>query len=102
MARLADTAGISVTRRELCVLAVIESRTGPSGRVVAVLARGGEELRLCRVARVCGILIIRLVAAVASRWQRGVIAVDMALRTLTRRHSMRPSQRKCRVVVIEG
>jgi hypothetical protein len=102
MARLADTAGIPVTRREWGVLAVIESRTRPSGRVVAILARGGEELRLCRVARVCGILVIRLVTAVASRGQRGVVAVDVAFCTLTRRHSMGPSQRKRRVVVIEG
>ena len=89
-------------RRELRVLAVIERRTRPGGRIVAVLAGRWEKLRLRRVPGVRRVLVIRLVTAVASRGQRRVIAVDVAIGTMTWRHSVRSGQRKCSVVVIEG
>ncbi len=69
---------------------------------MAVLACSREKLWLRRVARVRRVLIIRLVAAVARRRQRGVITVNMAIRTLPRRYRMRARQRERGVVVIKG
>lgn len=101
MAGRADPVRVAVRRRELCVLRVIECRSGPGCRVMAVLARRREELWLRRVARVRGVLVIGLVTAVTRRGERSVIAVHVAIRTLPRRNRMRASQRESRVVVIE-
>jgi len=46
MARRANVIGAAMVGWELRVLCVIERGAGPRRRVVAVLARGGEELRL--------------------------------------------------------
>ena len=101
VARGADTVGVAVIDRELCVLGVIESRTRPGGSVVAVLARSREELRLRRVARICRVVVVGLVASDAGRGQRRVVAVDVAIGALARRNRVRSRQRERRVVVVE-
>ena len=102
VARGADVVGVAVACRELRVLRVIERRAGPSCRVMAVLACRWEELRLRLVARIGCVVVIRLVASVARRGQRGVVAIDMAIGTYARRHGVRAGQRECGVVVVEG
>ena len=97
----ADAVGIAVTSRELRVLRVVEARSCPRRGVMAVLARGREELRLRRVARICRVLVIRLMASDASRRQRRVVSVYVAVRALPWRHGVRTGQRKGRVVVVE-
>lgn len=93
---------LAVTRREGRVLRVIKSRPGPGRCVVAGLAGRREKLRLRRVARVRGVVVVRLVAADAGRRQCGVVAVDMAIGALSRGHRMGSGQGKRRIVVIEG
>jgi len=102
MAGRAHAAGVAVARRKLCVLRMVKCRARPSRGVVAILAGGGEKLRLCRVARVRRVVVVRLVAADARRRQRRVIAVDMAVSADSRRHRMRTRQREGRVVVIKS
>ena len=102
VARRAYALCVPVSDRELRILRVVERCTGPSRSVVAILARIGEELRLRGVARVRRVLIVGLVATVASRRQRRVIAVHVAIRALTRRNDVRPCQRERRVVVVES
>jgi len=99
--RGADVVGVAVTRWKLRVLRVIKRRTRPSGRVVATLARGREKLRLRGVARVRGVVVVRLMAADTSRRQRGVVVVDVAIGAHPWRHGVRTSQREGRVVVIK-
>lgn len=101
MAGRADPVGVAVIHREPRVLAVIKRRPRPGGRSMAALARSREERLLRRVARVGRILIIGLVATIASGRQRGVVAVNVAFRALPGRYSVRAGQRKCGVVVIE-
>ena len=88
--------------RELRVLRVVERSASPCRRVVTVLARLREELRLRRMAGIRRVLVVGLVATVARRRQRGVITVHMAIGTLPWRHSVLSGQRESRVVVIEG
>lgn len=88
MARRTNVVGVAMTRREGRVLRVIERRTRPGSRVVTVLAGGGEELGLRRVARIRGVVVIGLMATDARGRQRRVIAVDVAIYTLPRRHSV--------------
>jgi len=45
--------------------------------------------------------IVLLVAGVAQRAVQGVVVVDMAIRTLARRHGVRSSQREAGAVVVE-
>ncbi len=101
MARGADVVGVAVTCWELRVLRVIECRARPRSGVVAVLARGREELWLRRMARIRGVVVISLMTANASRRQSRVIPVHMAISALPRRRSMRSSQGEGRVVVVE-
>jgi hypothetical protein len=75
----ANVVGIAVTGWELRVLRVIERRTGPGTRVVAVLARCREELRLRCMAGICAGVVIRLMAADTLRRQSRVIAVYVAI-----------------------
>ena len=101
MARGAHVVGVAMVGRELRILRVVERSAGPGRGVVAGLARGGEELRLCRVTGVRGVVVVNLVAADASRRQGRVIVVDVAVRTHSRRHYVRAGERECRVVVVE-
>ena len=93
---------VGVRGWELRVLGVIERRTRPGGRVVAVLARGREELWLRRVAGVGGVVVISLMAADTGRRHRGVVAVDVAVIAYPRRYRVRTGQREGRIVVVEG
>ena len=102
MAGRAHVVRVSVTRREWGVLRVIESRTCPGSRVMAVLAGSWEELGLRRVARIGAVVVVGLMAADTGGRQRRVIAVDVAVRTLPRWNQVRPGQRECSVVVVEG
>ena len=102
MACRADVICVSVVRRKLRVLLMVERCVTPTRRVVAVLACRREELWLCRVARIRRLLIIRLVAAVTIGGQRRVIAVHVAIGALPRRHGMRSSKGKSCVVVIKS
>ena len=65
--RGANTVCVAMGDREPGVLRVIESGAGPCGCVVAVLARRREELRLSRVTRIGGVVVIGLVATDAGR-----------------------------------
>ena len=102
VARGAHIVGVAVTRRKLRVLRVIKRRTRPGRRVVAVLAGGWEKLRLRGMARVRGVVVVRLMAANAGRRQRGVVIVDVAIGAHPWRHGVRTTQREGRVVVIKG
>lgn len=88
MARGANSVGVAMVDGELRVLCVIERRTSPGGRVVAVLAGGREELRLRGVAGVGGVVVIGLMAADTGRGQCRVVAVDVAVGAYPRRYSM--------------
>jgi len=101
VARGANTVGIAMVNRESRVLRVIECRAGPGCGVVAVLARGREELLLRRVAGIGGVVVIGLMAADTSRGQRGVVAVDVAVGAYPRRCLVRAGEGECRIVVIE-
>lgn len=101
VARGAHTVGVAMVDRELGVLRVIECRTSPCGRVVAVLTCCREELRLRRMAGIGCVGVVGLMATDARGWQRGVVVVDMAVRAHTRRHQVRTSKRERSVVVIE-
>ncbi len=102
MARRANVVRISMRSRELRVLGVVKSSPGPCRRVVAVLACRWEELGLRRVARIGGVVVIRLMAADAGCRQRRVVVVHVAIGANTRRHRMRSRQRERRVVVVKG
>jgi len=97
----ANAVGVAMVDRELGVLRVIECRTSPGGRVVAVLARGRKELRLGGVSRIGCVVVVSLMATDAREWQRGVVVVDMAVRAHTRRHHVRTSKSERCVVVIK-
>jgi len=88
--------------REIRVLRVIECRPSPGGGVVAVLARGREELRLRGMAGVGGVVVVGLMATDARGWQRRVVIVDMAVRAHPRRYEVRTGKGEGCVVVIEG
>jgi len=78
----ANSARIAVIGWELRVLCMVERGAGPSAGVVAVLARGREELRLCSMARIRGVVVVGLVTTYADRGQGRVIVVDVAIRAL--------------------
>ena len=79
MAGGADAIGSAVIRGEPCV---IKDRAQPRSRVVARLARGREARRL--MVGVGRAVVVRLMAAVASRRQSRVVVVHVALRTWDR------------------
>ena len=88
VARRAHSVRVAMVHGELRVLRVIEGRTGPRRGVVAVLARRREELRLSGVARIRGVVVIRLMAAVTGGWQRRIVRVDVAVCALARRNGV--------------
>lgn len=88
MAGRADAAGVAVSDWERRVLRVIERCTRPGGGVVAVLASRREKLRLRRVARVGGVVVVSLMAPDAGRGQRRVVVVYMAIAAYAWRHRM--------------
>jgi len=102
MAGRANSARIAVVDRELRVLRMVERGAGPSRRVVTILAGGREELRLCSMARVRGVVVVGLVTANARGWQRRVVVIDVAIRALPRWNRVRTCEGKGRVVVVEG
>ena len=102
MARRAHAVGVAMVDRKRSVLRVIERRILPVRGVVAVLARRREKLRLGRVPRIRGVVVIALMAADAGRRQRGVVIVDVAVGAGPRGHRVRSRQWKGRVVVIES
>jgi hypothetical protein len=102
MARGAYVVSASMAGWEWRVLGVIEGRSRPSSRCVTTLAGGREELRLRLVARVRGVVVIRLVAADTRDRQSRVVPVYVAVRALARRHRVRTRQRERRVGVVEG
>lgn len=79
---------VTVVRRERRVLSVVEGRASPTGRVMAVLARGREELGLRRVSGIRRIVVVRLMASDASSRQRCVVAIDVTIATLAGRHEV--------------
>lgn len=81
---------------------MVKRRTRPCGRVVAVLACRGEELRLGRMAGISGVVVIGLMATDTGCRQSRVIVVDMAVGAHARRHGMRASEGEGCVVVVEG
>ena len=92
----------AVVGRELRVLCVVKGRVQPAACAVAVLARCGEELRLRCMTRIGRVVVVGLMTSDARGWQRGVIAVDVAIAALARRRSVRTCERKGCVVVIKG
>ncbi len=102
VARRAHAVRVAVRDRELRVLRMVEGGVGPSRRRMASRARRREELRLSRVARIGGVVVIGLMATDASCRQRGVVAVDVAICTLPRRYRVQAGQREGCVVVVEG
>ena len=98
----AHIAGVAMAGREWRVLRVVKGGAAPGCGVVAVLAGRGEELRLCRVARIRGVVVVRLVAPDAGCGQRRVIVVDMAVGTNAGRHGMGAGKGEGRGVVTKG
>ena len=78
---------------------VIERSVRPHLGVVAGLARRREPG--CGVIGIGGGVVIRLVAPVAIRGKRGVVVVDVAIRALPWRYSVRAGQGERRGVVVE-
>lgn len=101
MAGRTHSVSIAVINRELRILGVIERRAGPCRRVVTVLAGGREELRLCSMARVRGVVVVGLVTANAAGGQGLVVVIDVAIRALPRWDRVRSCEREGRVVVVE-
>ena len=91
-----DTIRVTVIRWEV---RVVERGSGPAGRGVARIASRRETSGL--VIGIRGPGVIRLVTAIAGRWQRRVVVVHVALRAGDVRR-MISRQRECRGVVIEG
>ena len=89
MARGANTIGVAMVNRESRVLRVVKRRTSPCGRVVAVLARRREELRLRFVARIRRVVVVGLMAADTRRRQSRVVVVDMTIGAHPRRYQVR-------------
>jgi len=102
MAGGAYVVSASMAGWERRVLGVIERRSRPGGRGVASLARSREELWLRLVARVRGVVVIRLVAADTRDRQSRVVAVHVTVSALARRHCVRTRQRECRIGMVEG
>lgn len=82
----AHTVSVPVRRGERRVLRVVERGASPGRRVVAGLARGREELGLCRVSRIRRVVVVGLMASHAGGRQSCEVAVHVAVRALTRWH----------------
>jgi len=102
MAGGAYVVSASMAGWEWRVLDVVECRASPGSRCVTSLTGGREELGLRLVARVRGVVVIRLMAANTRDRQSRVVAVHVTVSALARRHGMRTRQRECRVGVVEG
>lgn len=89
-------------RGELRVLGVIKRGVGPGSCVVAVLACLREELRLGLMSRVCRVVVVGGVAAVAIRRQCRVVVVDVAVAAQPRRRLVQAGEGEGCVVVIKG
>jgi len=96
MAGAANAVRIAVVQREI---GVIEIGIRPLHGVVTRRACGWEMRG--RVVRIIRVQVIRLVAAVAIRRQRRVVAIDVAVHADSRRHHVRAGQRESRFAVIE-
>ena len=101
VARGTNAIGVTVVDRELRVPRMVERRACPSRGVVAGLACSRKELRLRRVTWIGRVVVVVLMATDARQGQRGVVAVDMAVRAHTRRHHVRTGKGERCVVVIE-
>ena len=101
MARRAHFVGVAVGDRKLRVLGVVEGGAGPGGRIVAVLARRGEKLRLRGVPGIRSVVVIGLVAPNTRRRQGRVIVVYVAIRTYPGGNYVGPGEWEGRVVVVE-
>lgn len=102
MAGRTGTVRIAMPCREGRVLRVVESCTRPRCSVVTRLAGGRKELRLSGVTRIGRVVVVRLMATNAGRWQRRVVVVHVAVRTHSRRHEVRASEGEGGVVVIKS
>ena len=80
---------------------VVEFAIGPKHRVVATLARGREMGRHV-IHRRSGRVVVGLMAAHARSSGDVVVVIDVAIRTLPRRHRVRSSQREPGGVVVES
>jgi len=78
---------------------VIKLAAGPRGHVVTLLASGRETGMRNRSSR--GIEVV-LVATDACRTRDVVVVVDMAIRTLPRRHYVRTGQRESGPRMVKG
>ena len=87
------------TRQRECRVGVVEGGVGPDSCVVAQLARGRESRR--SMGGIGRARIILLMARVAQRAVQGIIAVDVAIDALARRHSVRPGQSEAGAGVVE-
>lgn len=75
MAGGANVVRVAMSGWKLRVLGVIERCIRPGARVVAVLTRRREELRLRRMAGVCAVGVIRLMTSKTGSWQGRVVVV---------------------------
>ena len=97
MARSARHRGVEAGQREGGVV-VIEHRTGPGCRRVARSAGSGESRRY--VIRICRAVVILGMAGIAVRWQRRIVASNVATRAGY--GEMEASQREGTRLVIEA
>jgi len=81
-------------------VAVIESRIGPHGCIVADFASGGKSSR--RVRRIVCAGIVFLMARIAQRAVQRVVIADVAVGANPRRHQVGSSQLEAGCRVIEG
>jgi len=96
MAGAANAVRIAMVEREI---GVIEIGIRPLHGVVTRRACGWEMRG--RVVRIIRVQLIRLMAAVAIRRQRRVVAIDVAVYADSRRHHVRAGQRESRLAVIK-
>lgn len=83
------------------VLGVVEGCLQPVGRVVTGLAGGRKELRLCRVSRITGGVVVGLMTSDAIGRERCVVVVDVAIGTQARGNGVHAGEGERGVVVIE-
>ena len=84
----ANVIRVAVTGWKWGVLRVIKRGIRPGTRVMAVLAGSREELRLRRMARICAVVVIRLMTADAGGRQSRVVVVYVAICAFARRHQV--------------
>ena len=98
----ANIVGSAVARRKLRVLGMVKRRTGPRGRVMAILASRGKELRLSLVSGIRRLVVVVRMAAIARGGQRRVVAVYVTIGALARGHRVGTREGEGCVVVVEG